>query len=864
MSPVPRSRRKPHSEAPRDPPSPVEPAAPGIGASGDGAVAAGGDIGVAVTGDGIGVQLNATFVVPGGDVPAAAVLLLMPDGSVPRVGQLGLASLRVHPAAVPEAPAGGGTVATGAFPVYVPRDCDAELDRAVAAGGLVIVEGRSAAGKSRAAAESMQRAAAGRQLLVPEDNASLTALARRPPGALRDAVVWLDDLERFWAERGLTAHLFNRLAPPGRSDVVVLATLRSEERRQLGRLGAFGDLLRLATVVRPAFHPSAAERQRAEEQRADPRIAQWLDRGGDSGLAEYLAAGPAAVDRWLAGRDGEDLVGAALVSAAVDCHRAGYHRPVPLALLRELCAHYLDPRDVHRAADLAASTAWAAEPVSGASSCLIPYEDDTFGAFDYLVDHVQRDEAAPPVPEDVWDRLLVHASGDDLTSVIGASWSDAVTTGRPAVMDAGLAHLVREADSEADFDKIAQLVNAMFVFTGSAQDGRDWPTRFEHWLRPHVEAGNTRAMAALGVALLLGTDRPEEGEAWLRRAAAAGDDSAAADLAQVLHEAGRTDDLRTWLDAAIAADRGPVITCFAGELIRRGQPAEAERLLLRAAAAGSAAAVTALASLAAEKGDTGVAARWYERGVALGDPTSQVGLGVLLCRQGRDWERAESLLRAADDAGDPLGAYHLGVQLRPLVGRWQEALDCFRRAAAGGWRPAEAEAALMTHLRHDAVGLAEWWERVRETRDGGETVREFADRLVDVADLPAAARWYERAAGLGRADAMSRLGDVHRLRGDLPAAITWYRKAADGLDPRGQLHLGAALLESGDLAGAETALLAIMNVIETTDVRDEAKRRAMLALADLYRRQGRDAEAEEWLSEARRWGGRAAADPEGH
>ncbi|MER5431356.1 SEL1-like repeat protein [Streptomyces sp. NPDC002588] len=805
------------------------------------------------------MQVNATFVMPGADGPAASVLLLMPDGSVPRVGDLGLRQLRVHPAAAPEALPGSGVVATGAFPVYVPRDCDAELDRAVAGGGLVIVEGRSAAGKSRAAAESMRRVAAGRQLLVPADNASLAALAE-PSGSLRDAVVWLDDLERFWNERGLTAHLFNRLAPPGRSDVVILATLRSEARRTTSP-DTFGDLLRLATVVRPAFRTSAAERQRAEGRRDDSRIAQWLDRGGDTGLAEYLAAGPAAVDRWQAGRDGDGLVGAALVSAAVDCRRAGYHRPVPLALLRAMYPHYLDPRDIHRSADLDAGVAWATERVSGASSCLIPYEDGTFGAFDYLVDHVQRDEAAALIPEAVWGILLDHATGDDLTGIMAPAWNDAITTDRPAVMDVALSHYAKDAD----FDVIAQQVGMLLLSSGSSvRDGWDWATRYERWLRPYVDAGNTRAMACLGALLLVNCNRPEEGEALMRRAAAAGDDSAASDVAQLLYEAGRTDDLRAWLDAAIAERRGLVITYFAGELIRRDQPAEADRLLRRAAAAGNATAVHILASLAGERGDTAAELEWYEQGVALGDPASQVNLGVLLSRQGRDWDRAESLFRAAADGGEPVAAYSLGVHLRPIVGRWQEALDWFRRAAEGGYRPAEVEAAHMMHVRRDAVGLAEWWERIRNTHDGGEIVRDFGTVLAGDRDLPAAERWYERAAQLGRADAMSRLGDVHRLRGDLPTAITWYRKAADRSDLRGRVQLGAALIEVGELTEAESHLCSAIHTIypEDTELLDESKIYAMRALSELCRRQGRTDEAEEWLRKAAEWGEQSAAETE--
>lgn len=71
-------------------------------------------------------------------------------------------ALGVHRAAI----AGDGTVHTG-LPPYVRRDAEAALDKAFRAGGLVIVQGPSAAGKSRLAFETMHRLAPQRRLIVP-------------------------------------------------------------------------------------------------------------------------------------------------------------------------------------------------------------------------------------------------------------------------------------------------------------------------------------------------------------------------------------------------------------------------------------------------------------------------------------------------------------------------------------------------------------------------------------------------------------------------------------------------------------------------------------------------------------------------
>jgi uncharacterized protein len=125
----------------------------------------------------------------------------------------------------------------GAAPVppHVPRTIDAELDGVLAGGGLVVVQGDSAAGKSRAAYEALRRNATRlgwRAVLVPRDAAALRALADVRPG-LTSAVVWLDDLERYLAG-GLDEGLLAALCPPGRTGVVLLATLRSRAREALG------------------------------------------------------------------------------------------------------------------------------------------------------------------------------------------------------------------------------------------------------------------------------------------------------------------------------------------------------------------------------------------------------------------------------------------------------------------------------------------------------------------------------------------------------------------------------------------------------------------------------------------------------
>ncbi|MFG3254063.1 tetratricopeptide repeat protein [Streptomyces sp. NPDC048172] len=783
--------------------------------------------------------------------------LLNGKGEIPLVREIGLRELGVHPAAQWEADAG-----SDAFPTYVPRDCDGEIERAFAHGGLVVVEGRSAAGKSRAAAEAMRRVAARRTLYVPQDTASLMALGE-PPGRLRDAVVWLDDLERYWRQGLVDTHLMNRLSPQG-SGVVVLATLRSEERRRMeavpmGGSGSpsdgprsFSVLLQMATIVRPAFRPSAGERERAEERRDDPRIARWLDGGGDAGMAEYLAAGPAALDRWLTGRDGAQLVGAALVSVAVDARRTGYFGALPREVLAELFPHYLDVRDARRlgsATDVEEGLAWATEPVSGASSCLLPLGDGRYGAFDYLVDHRERDEAAGPVPEAVWEAVLSRATGEELPGIINESIHESIRHDRPRVADLGLAHL----DGNRDFDAVARLVSGMILGLGRTGEGWDPTERFARWLRPYVEAGNTSAMAALGAVLHLEGGRPEEGEAWMRRAADAGNDGAAADLALLLHGEGRTAEVDALLERAVADGRGSVILRFTGHLEENDEHAESGRRLRAAADAGCGLAMTLLAEQARDRGDEAEADAWYERAVAVNEPNALVNHGIRCVRRG-DRERAEHLFLAAAELGEENGMSGLG-NLRREDGRDEEAEEWFRRAWEAGSTEAALALAFSRYERGDSAGLAEWLERVREEKreDAGQRIFDLAT-MIDRADDPAGAeRWYRRAAELDSAPAMTALGDLCKLRGETERAREWLRKAVGLGDPMARNGLGVLHAEAREPDEAERLFeeLWATQTLGEEDARTAAARtNAVFNLGVLYERWNRHEKAKRYFREA--------------
>ncbi|WP_146060461.1 hypothetical protein [Amycolatopsis sp. CA-128772] len=341
------------------------------------------------------------------------------DGDrLPKVADVPLLALRVKRAV--------GTSDGQALPRYVPRDRDEDLEWAIACGGLVLLHGRAAAGKSRAAAEAVRRLRPGHDLLVPVDGPALRQIAE---SGLTDTVIWLDDLERFLVSGGLDVELLQRLAP----SVCAVATIRDHE---LAAFRAEGAINRAAADLIASIPPSHliaidqrltdTEQERAKTAQAgDPRIDRAL--AASEGFAEYLAAGTPMLERWSVGDDPLFYVGQALISAAVDCRRAGYAEAVPATTLAQLYRDYLPALWCERPdlPSIAEGLDWAARPVLGASSCLQPRADGTYLASDYLVDRTQ-DGGSPlggsPVPDRTWDALFSLSSDRGVTAIGTAAY----------------------------------------------------------------------------------------------------------------------------------------------------------------------------------------------------------------------------------------------------------------------------------------------------------------------------------------------------------------------------------------------------------------------------------------------------------
>ena len=583
-------------------------------------------------------------------------------------------ALGVHAAVRPaKHVAGHQPGAPGAVPPYVPRDADdsALLADGFASGGLVIIEGPAAAGKTRMAYEAMHRHAPGRQLIVPGDPAALRGL-QTAGVRLAETIVWLDDIHDYLAGGGLDGPVLDALCPPGRRDVLLLATLRSEARRTLDAAGldttvrrATREVMGRARVIPLSRALTPAERHRAQQQRtADPRIAAALDQHTGSGFAEFLAAAPPILGRWQSVRDS---TGGAIITAAVDARRAGVLSPLPRDLLRALHACYLDPRHACLPGEPGFGDAltWATQPVRGASSCLAPLGGETYEPFDYLLEYAQATGGAHPVPPAAWPVLLTCAAPADMCSLAIAAHE----AGHPDISETAF----RRAADAGDASSMCNL-GVLLDAVGRREEA-------EEWFRHAVGAGHIAAMDILGT-LLEEMGRHNEAERWFRQAAGAGHTGAMDSLGALLHEMGRAQEAEHWYRQAADAGHASAMDNLGALLHEMGRVQAAEHWYWQAAAAGHTGAKYNLGVLLEQADRPEEAAEWYRQAAGAGHTGAVNRLGALLHGMGRVHD-AERCYQQAAGTGDTAAMYHLGGLLHGM-GRAQDAEHWYRQAAATG------------------------------------------------------------------------------------------------------------------------------------------------------------------------------------
>jgi tetratricopeptide (TPR) repeat protein len=232
------------------------------------------------------------------------------------------------------------------LPLYVPREHDRELRRLIVhahtSSQLVVLVGKPSTGKTRTCWEAAQQLPEGWRLWHPlspsRPEALIAGLAGENGQHLEPrTVVWLDELQRYLAapdtalrERAAAA-LRELLRDAGRGPVLLLATLWPDywpqiyaDREVRATIPAAGGMVE----VPENFY--GHEETVTEASTRDPRWQAAVQESPDRCYAQFLAGGPALIERYTRAAAAEK----AIMDAASDARRMGHPPALSVDFLR--------------------------------------------------------------------------------------------------------------------------------------------------------------------------------------------------------------------------------------------------------------------------------------------------------------------------------------------------------------------------------------------------------------------------------------------------------------------------------------------------------------------------------------------------
>ncbi|CAL9304561.1 hypothetical protein SUDANB51_04416 [Streptomyces sp. enrichment culture] len=681
-------------------------------------------------------------------------------------------SFGVHPAA---------TWNGNQYPKYVRRDIDDDLHSILRPGTFVLLVGDPTSGKSRSAFEAVSAKFPDYLAFRPEDGSEFeecVAFSRS-----QEKVIWLDELDRFLSPPFIpTASLDEAL----KSGAVLIGTMRADQldvlspRHERGLSQESRVLARAARAVTARAHILFVDRQWSADEvgRAklsnDPRVIDASRYATEYGVAEYLAAGPQLYLEWQnAWSPGLHPRGAALVSAAVDLHRAGIQEPVSRQLLERLHSVYLEARGGVRLRPESILDAfhWALEPLHATSSLLVPVRDDMYRAFEYLAGALARGRKNRDLPDEVWTAAIddfalevVHSVGHRAEK---ARKYEFATRAYERLAAAGI------SDGSFHLGYIAAKQNKL-------EDA-------EFWYLRAIEQGSNVARNNLGL-VLARNGREDEAATWFREAAQEGDAHAMRNLGHYLLDREEWDEARE-LFVSFMSKTPSVAKMLMGQLcIKQSEYQKAEEWLQDALGDGNNDAWFYL-GVAQEKQDAlDSASASYRRALEAGNEQSANNLAGILEKLGQ-LEEAESLYRSRLEKADDGHVVFNLAGLLARTGRHEEAETFYRRSIAAGSEYAKNNLALMLS---DQGRKEEAEKLLREAASEGDT-RAMAN-LAAICRRKGAPRealtWINRALALSKREYYVEMGMVQEALGEPNKAMLWYRRAMDDGNYRGAVSLG--------------------------------------------------------------------------
>lgn len=762
-----------------------------------------------------------------------------------------------------------------AVPPYVERDMDdqisAQLSDARFRGGLVLIVGDSTAGKSRAAYEAALRVMPNYRLFVPEDREELRAALPNLITATEPLALWLDDVERYLGQSGLTARVLAQLRA---ARIVAIATLRSSEYRRIINAdklveGEDSHLksnpgAQILDLVEPLILQrrwSSREIDSAREKK-DERLLDAVAHAETFGVAEYLTAGPKLYNEWrLAWEAGANPRGAAVIAAAIDFSRAGLTERIPLDLLEASHDFYLQDAggQLLGPEPFAQAMQWAQKRRYGVTGMLIAAKDPgALRVFDYLPDAYVRSAEVTPIPDFIWDvaesglasdvnrmhQVGMSALAHDRFDVAERLWRKLAAANDLRAMHR-LGRLMRRLDripeSEEWFRMGAESGNLdSAVELGVLCEDRGRTSDAQGWYQRAADAADSHGMLHLGL-LYRSLKQNKEAEYWLRKSAF-GDKKNSVGLGALLVEMGRLDEAETWLMQA--AEKGSfnallyigIVCADSGREDEAGQAwskvlLESNREDTRYAAAMN------LAKLEWKNNRHRKAEGLYKTALGINRRDTLEQYGAFLLERGRLREAEQLLENSAEDGG---AAFVLGlVQLK--IEKLSEAESHLRAAASSNFKFALPALAGMLDDQGRHQEALEFWTRASSDGDMDATFSLSLCLRKLGRGKEADQRLKEAAAG-GCVEALCELGTSFYRKGDMGNAVPILEDALE----RGHGHAGCMLgnffEKSGRLDDAVRFYIRAYGAGHTHVAKD---------LANLFAQMGRGGDAAIWLRKSK-------------
>ncbi|MGC4744778.1 hypothetical protein ACLQ28_03805 [Micromonospora sp. DT201] len=721
------------------------------------------------------------------------------------------------------------------LPIYIRRQHDGDLEKVVdlALAGqseIAVLLGNSSTGKTRSAWEQIQRLPTPWRLWHPAFPDELLA---KLSGITPHTVLWLNELHRYICtddirrDETIAGRLLEMLRDSSRAPVLILGTLWHEYRLRVAPAESLNDVRpQVRALVSEHFIPVPETFGQTELQlladaaSQDPRLAEAQTKAEQGHITQYLAGGPAQVERYLTA----DPSARAVLHAAMDARRLGWGPTLPTAFLVHAAQAYLTelqqdnlPGDwFDRALGyLLPMCRGARGPLSRVRAEPRAASEAGYKLVDYLEQYGKQNRSELCPPDQFWLAALCgDVASRDQAAMARAAYerdrieaahqlaSAAAAGGNAAGVAAFAALIDRDEDREAAlpyFRRAAENGDARSQVTVGVwhEDKGEWDTA-EAWYARANDGKNPLALVGLASLESL-RGHPEKAEQLYEQALSAGGAKAVEHQARHLATQGAHDLALSLADRSYANGNTEALTGLAWTYISTDAD-RAFAVMEHALKLGFRGAINELIILATTTKNRELTVAYCHLAEQLGNPDGLRVAGTILLRDGAE-RRGAGLLWRAFNGGVPWALFELGT-LREKQGCTRKARRIYRRLAMMGETYAIVELAKSYERAGDhatAEKLAEEFERDPHPGGGDAGWEAIAEIRQERGDFRGAEALLQRLVAAGKKRALTMISDVRLGAGDTAGAIDILRRAIDSGVPSAKTSLAKLEATANDI-----------------------------------------------------------------